>query len=95
MVCLVGIYPQNMRVMISGCLRGAGDVRYVALVSLISVAILRPLATWFFCYPMNNWFPGMMFGFIGAWISFDVDSLVRWLLLQVRINKGEWVNIKL
>ena len=94
-VCLVGVYPQNMRVMISGCLRGAGDVRYVALVSLISVAILRPLATWFFCYPMNRWFPGMMFGFIGAWISFDVDSVVRWLLLQVRINKGEWVNIKL
>ena len=94
-VCLIGIYPQNMRVMISGCLRGAGDVKYVAMVSLISVAILRPLATWFFCYPMNSWFPGMMFGFMGAWISFDLDSIVRWLLLQVRINKGEWVNIKL
>ncbi len=95
LVLLVGIYPQNMRVMIAGCLRGAGDVRYVALVSLISVAILRPTLTWFFSYPMNAWFPGMMFGYLGAWISFDVDAIVRWLMLQVRVNKGKWVDIKL
>ena len=95
LVILIGIYPQNMRVMIAGCLRGAGDVRYVALVSLVSVAVLRPLATWFFSYPMDRWFPGLMFGYIGSWISFDIDALVRWSMLQVRINKGKWVNIRL
>ncbi len=95
LVLLVGIYPQNQRVMIAGCLRGAGDVRFVALVSLISVAIIRPLTTWFFCYPMAQWFPGMMFGFIGAWISFDVDALVRFVMLEKRLSKGNWVNIKL
>ncbi|MCF0135389.1 MAG: MATE family efflux transporter [Lachnospiraceae bacterium] len=95
LVLLAGIYPQNMRVMIAGCLRGAGDVKYVALVSLISVAIMRPLLTWFFSYPMNSWLPGLMFGYIGAWISFDVDAVLRWVLLQIRCNKGEWVNIKL
>lgn len=94
-VILFGMYPQNMRVMISGCLRGAGDVRYVAMVSLISVTILRPLTTWLFCYPLNNMFPGMWLGFMGGWISFDIDAVCRWLLLQVRINKGEWVKIKL
>ena len=81
--------------MVAGCLRGAGDVRYVALVSLVSVAILRPLTTWFFCYPMNSWLPGLMLGYIGSWISFDVDALVRAAMLRHRINKGEWVNIRL
>ena len=95
LVLLIGIYPQNMRVMIAGCLRGAGDVRYVALVSLISVAILRPLMTWFFCYPMDRFFPNAMMPFLGPWISFNIDALVRWTLLQIRANKGKWVNIRL
>lgn len=94
-VILIGIFPQNMRVMLQGCLRGAGDVKYVALVSLVSVAILRPLTTWFFCYPMDQWLPGLMLGYIGTWIGFDIDSFVRWIMLQVRTNKGKWVNIKL
>ena len=94
-VVLIGIYPQNQRVMIAGCLRGAGDVRYVALVSLVSVAVLRPLTTWIFCYPMNRWMPGLMLGFIGSWISFDIDSVVRWVMLQMRVDKGRWVDIKL
>ena len=94
-VLLIGIYPQNQRVMVAGCLRGAGDVRYVALVSLISVAILRPLMTYVFCYPLNRLFPGAMLPFLGPWISFDIDAVVRWILLHIRVNKGKWVNIRL
>ena len=95
LVLLLGIYPQNMRVMIAGCLRGAGDVRYVALVSLISVAILRPLLTWLCCYPLNALFPNAYLAYLGPWISFDIDAIVRWVLLHVRVKKGQWVNIKL
>ncbi len=95
MVLIVGIFPQNLRVVLSGCLRGAGDVKFVAFVSLISVLILRPLMTWLFCYPLNAAFPVMNFGFTGPWISFVIDSLVRAGMLVVRVNKGEWVNIRL
>lgn len=95
LILMVGIIPQNLRVVLSGCLRGAGDVKFVAVVSLISVLIIRPLMTWLFCYPINNMFPGMMFGFTGPWISFGIDALVRAAMLTVRVNKGEWVNIKL
>lgn len=95
MVLLIGIFPQNLRVIYSGCLRGAGDVRFVAVVSLISVLILRPLATWLFCYPINGMFPGMNFGFTGPWISFVLDAFVRAGMLVVRVNKGRWVNIRL
>ena len=94
-VVLFGMYQQNNRVVIAGCLRGAGDVRYVALVSLVSVAILRPILTWFFSYPMDRWFPGLMLGYIGNWISFVFDSCCRFLMLKIRANKGKWVNIKL
>ncbi|MBR2829269.1 MAG: MATE family efflux transporter [Solobacterium sp.] len=95
MVLLIGIFPQNLRVIYSGCLRGAGDVRFVAVVSLISVLILRPLATWLFCYPINGMFPGMNFGFTGPWISFVLDAFVRAGMLVVRVNRGRWVNIRL
>ncbi|HAE16133.1 MAG TPA: MATE family efflux transporter [Erysipelotrichaceae bacterium] len=95
LILMVGIIPQNLRVVLSGCLRGAGDVKFVAVVSLISVLIIRPLMTWLFCYPVNNMFPDMMFGFTGPWISFGIDALVRAAMLTVRVNKGEWVNIRL
>ena len=94
-VILFGIHPQNMRVMLSGCLRGAGDVKFVALVSLISVAILRPITTWLFCYPLNAAFPALYLGFIGAWLSFDIDSLIRWAMMTARVRKGKWADIKL
>ncbi len=95
LVVLVGIYPQNIRVMFAGCLRGAGDVKYVALVSLISVAILRPAMTWFFCYPLNRMFPTLQLGYIGAWLSFDIDAFVRATMLSYRVNKGKWMDIRL
>lgn len=94
-VLAVAMYPQNLRVVLSGCLRGAGDVRYVALVSLISVLILRPLMTWLFCYPLNQMFPQYNLGYLGPWLSFDIDALVRAVMLVHRVNKGTWVNIKL
>ena len=94
-VVLFGIYAQNLRVMFAGCLRGAGDVRYVALVSLVSVAILRPLLTWLFCYPLDRAFPGLMLGFIGPWLSFVLDAYVRAGMLTARVNRGKWVDIRL
>lgn len=94
LVITIGIYPQNIRVMLAGCLRGAGDVKFVAFVSLVSVAVLRPVLTWLFCYPLNDMFPSMNFGFTGSWISFNIDAFVRAAMLVWRVNKGKWVNIK-
>ncbi len=90
-----GIYAQNLRVILAGCLRGAGDVRYVALVSLVSVAIVRPLMTYLFCYPLNAMFPALNLGYLGPWLSFDIDALIRAGMLVSRVNKGKWVDIRL
>lgn len=94
-VVAVGVLPQNGRVVYSGCLRGAGDVRYVAVCSLISVAILRPILTWLFCYPMDAALPGMYLAVTGPWIAFVIDALVRDGLLYYRIRRGRWLDIRL
>lgn len=93
-VCF-GIVPQNIRVILAGSLRGAGDVKFVAWISLLSVALLRPALTWFFCYPVNAWLPAWGFGFTGPWLSFTIDAYVRAFLLTRRVNKGAWVNIQI
>ena len=94
-VVIVGVLPQNGRVVYSGCLRGAGDVRYVAVVALISVTVLRPALTWFFCYPLESWFPGHYIALTGPWITFVIDAFVREFLLLRRIRKGKWLDIRL
>ena len=94
-VVIFGIISQNGRVVFSGCLRGAGDVRYVAICSLISVTLIRPVFTYLLCYPVNRLLPGWYFAYTGPWISFDIDAYIREALLAHRIHKGTYLNIKL
>lgn len=95
LVVIIGMIPQNGRVVYSGCLRGAGDARYVALCSLISVAVLRPICTYVFCYPMSDCLPWLRLAATGPWLSFVIDSFVRQILLSRRVKKGKWLDIKL
>ena len=95
LVVVVGILLQNGRVVYSGCLRGAGDVKYVAVCSLISVAILRPIFTYVLCYPVNEAFPHLQMAMTGPWIAFVLDAFVREILLYHRIRQGKWLNIRL
>ena len=82
-VCLV----QVSQVVLSGCLRGAGDTKYTAMVSFISVTILRPSLTWFFAYPMG-------WALLGAWTGFLIDQCVRFTLTFKRFSSGKWASIK-
>lgn len=95
LVIVVGMIPQNGRVVYSGCLRGAGDVKYVAIISLISVTVMRPILTYLFCYPMNDALPVLQLAVTGPWVAFVIDAIVRTTLLQRRIARGKWLEIKL
>ncbi|MDD3409614.1 MAG: MATE family efflux transporter, partial [Eubacteriales bacterium] len=86
---------QNGRVVYSGCLRGAGDVKFVAMISLLSVMILRPALTYLFCYPLREVYPAMRFAVTGQWLAFVIDAFVRDFLLAARVKKGKWLNVKL
>ena len=84
----VVIFLQISQVVYSGCLRGAGDTRYTALVSLISVAFIRPGSGWLFCYPLG-------LGLFGAWIGLAFDQLMRFILTRIRFQQGKWTTLKI
>ena len=79
---------QISQVIYMGCLRGAGDTLYTAIVSTISVTIMRTAGSFFFCYVMN-------WGIIGIWMGVVADQLSRLILGSVRFKKGKWMKIKI
>ncbi|MCE5235162.1 MAG: MATE family efflux transporter [Eubacteriales bacterium] len=79
---------QTSQVVISGCLRGAGDTRFVAISSLLSVGAIRPGLSWLLCYPLG-------FGLIGAWLGLFADQLLRLLMNAARFKSGKWTRISL
>jgi putative MATE family efflux protein len=79
---------QTVTVVVGGTLRGAGDTKFVAYSSLISIGIIRPFTTWLFCYPLG-------FGIIGAWYSFMTDQLLRLIINSLRFRTGRWAKIKI
>lgn len=82
------LFFQIEQVVQFGCLRGAGDTKFTAAVSLISVAIIRPGASWLLCYPLG-------FGLIGAWVGTFCDQFVRFVLSFIRFHQGKWTKLKL
>ena len=94
-VVIFSMIPQNGRVILSGALRGAGDVKFVAYCALISVAILRPILTYLFCYPIAGMFPGSSIAVIAPWVAFLLDAVVRDRLMMRRLRQAKWLDIKL
>lgn len=86
-LCFV-IYMQITQVIFFGCLRGAGDTKFTALASLISVAIIRPGMSWLLCNPLG-------LGLLGVWLGLVCDQVTRFLLGFFRVRQGNWLKIKL
>lgn len=84
----VMLFLQIEQVVLFGCLRGAGDTRFTALVSLISVTCIRPGISWLLCYPIG-------LGLTGAWLGTFCDQVVRFTMTFIRFRKGNWTKLKL
>ena len=69
---LVGLvsFPEAQALLCAGALRGMGQTRFVALYSLLSIAVLRPILTWLLCYPLG-------LSLYGAWVALLLDQTVR------------------
>lgn len=80
-------HTQTSQVVVSGCLRGAGDTKFVAMTSLLSIAVIRPLLTYILCFPV-----GM--GLVGAWIALLVDQAIRLGFSFRRFSGGKWTKIE-
>lgn len=84
----VMLFLQIEQVVLFGCLRGAGDTRFTAFVSLLSVTIIRPGVSWLLCYPAG-------LGLVGAWLGVFCDQLLRFVMTFLRFRKGNWTKLKL
>jgi len=82
------MFFQITQVVTYGCLRSAGDVKFTAFLSLLSVTLVRPVLTWLFVNPLAM-------GLFGAWISLFLDQFVRYFGSKWRHRKGTWVNIEI
>jgi putative MATE family efflux protein len=86
---LAGILPiQTSQLVMAGSLRGAGDTRFVAMTMLITVALIRPLASLGFIYIFNM-------GLIGAWVAIVFDQTIRLIMMFTRFSRGKWIEKKL
>lgn len=85
-IAAMGTHFQTSQVVMSGCLRGAGDTVYVAMISFISVAIIRPFLTWVLCFPVG-------LGLSGAWITLIIDQCFRMIANMKRFSSGKWADI--
>lgn len=81
-------HSQTSQVVMSGCLRGAGDTNYVAITAFISIAIVRPFLTYVLCFPLG-------LGLYGAWIALGLDQLFRVIVNFRRFSSGKWALIQL
>ncbi len=79
---------QSSQFILAGALRGAGDTRSIAIISFITVLIVRPgLAA--LCIYVFGW------GLKGAWYALVADQLLRSTLVLMRFNSGKWKKIKI
>jgi len=87
-VIIITILFQISQVIYMGCLRGAGDTKYTAMCSMISVTVIRTIFSYVCCY----WFH---WGIIGIWMGILADQVSRYFCGSIRFKQGKWVNIKI
>jgi len=88
LILAVITFAQISQLIISGALRGAGDAKYVAMVALLTIGILRPGLAWVFAFPLDM-------GLIGVWFAFLIDQAIRLLLNYTRFARAKWIHIRL
>jgi len=79
---------QISQVIYNGALRGAGDTKYVAVTSMVSIGVFRTLLAFVLCKFTS-------LGLFGAWISLFADQYMRLIFSAYRFISGKWKEIHL
>lgn len=74
---------QSSQFIIAGALRGAGDTKATAVITFLTVLLVRP-AFAIFSIHVLNW------GLYGAWVAMVLDQLLRTTFVFGRFNSGKW-----
>ena len=90
---------QNIQWVNTGILRSAGDSRFTAMTSLLSVTIIRPLVSYIAIYLVfthtdsdGNIIKGL--GVYGAWVAQFIDQSLRMTFNLLRFKSRKWAKIK-
>ncbi len=78
---------QASQFIVAGGLRGAGDTRATAVITMITMMIIRPVLALLLV--------SVGLGIYGAWIAVAADQLTRTLLVFARYKQGKWKAIRL
>lgn len=78
---------QTSSTVITGCLRGSGDTRFVAVVMIICVTLIRPIMAYVSIHVLH-------LGLYGAWIATLVDIMIRMISVYIRFASSKWADIK-
>ncbi|MBQ7796916.1 MAG: MATE family efflux transporter [Lachnospiraceae bacterium] len=78
---------QGSQFIIAGGLRGAGDTRTTAMITFVTVLLVRPITAMILV--------NAGFGLYGAWAALAADQMLRTALVFARYKSGKWKTIKL
>jgi putative MATE family efflux protein len=78
---------QSSQFILAGALRGAGDTRATAIITFLTVLLVRPTLA-IVSINFLGW------GLMGAWIALVADQVLRSTLVLLRYNSGKWKSIR-
>lgn len=78
---------QGSQFIIAGGLRGAGDTKTTAVITFVTVLLVRPITAMVLV--------NAGFGLYGAWAALAADQMLRTALVFARYESGKWKTIKL
>ena len=87
-VIIITVLFQIRQVVYMGCLRGAGDTLYTAVVCTISVTLIRTIVSYLCGYTLG-------WGINGIWLGVLADQISRFIFAEVRFRRGKWTEIKI
>ncbi len=82
-VAVVFLVADGANVVARGILRGTGDVRYAAVVGIVTAWLCTPPITWFLGVHL-----GM--GALGGWIALSVEIFAGATVFWLRLRRGGW-----
>ena len=82
------VLMQVSQCVLTGSLRGAGDMIHVMIVGAVSVSVMRPAVSYLCAYPIG-------WGIVGIWCGVLADQMLRLILNGKRYQSGKWMKIKI
>jgi MATE family multidrug resistance protein len=82
-VSLAFLVADAANVIARGVLRGASDVRYAAVLGIVTAWLTTPPLTWFFGVHLG-------WGVVGGWVGLALEIVVGASLYWLRVYRGGW-----